>query len=110
MREFLLEHRREIVNVLMTLVAASVALVLAAVAPQLGRRLFHRFLRFCARLARKPSLSVFFVSSFALAVFGLTIWVCGNPKPKIHDEFSYLLAGETYAHGRLSNPPIPDEL
>lgn len=49
-----------------------------------------------------------------VSVFTLTFVVCflfsmllGLPYPKIHDEYSYLLAGETFALGKMTNSTLP---
>ena len=57
----------------------------------------------CAHRSR--SLVAVFMLSFVGAA-GVSL-VAGPPLPHVHDELSYLLAADTYAHGRLANPAHP---
>lgn len=68
---------------------------------------FRSIERAFASLARRQRLSVLLVGFSVIAVRVLMIPILRIPQPASHDEYSYLLAADTFAHGKLTNPTHP---
>ncbi|QDS97915.1 hypothetical protein [Adhaeretor mobilis] len=54
----------------------------------------------------RPSIAVSLLAGLTL-VIGVSVSLARWPEPVFHDEFAYLLASDTFAEGRLANPPHP---
>jgi hypothetical protein len=72
--------------------------------PRLGAKFFSRVQRSFAALARHQTLSVVVVGLSALLIRLAVLPIHPIPIPFGADDFSNLLAGDTFAHGRLTNP------
>jgi hypothetical protein len=82
----------------------AIAIAVSFALPRLGNAWFFRVERAFGRLARSQGYAVAAVGLAALLLRIAILPFSPIPLPFVPDDFSFLLAANTFAHGRLTNP------
>lgn len=83
---------------------AGIAFASAFAWSRLGSSWFESVERIFSKLAQKKVLAVLFTGLSVLLLRVAVLPIYPIPLPFVPDDFSFLLASDTFAHGRLANP------